>query len=227
MSWSDTSNQLILCSMLRLEAIFAAHKCFHSCHALVDETSFVATIGRTDWWCCGGFFIFKTVGRGRGGGVLRHFRFCSRGFWLSRRRFENEWRHWFCPVCELVDPSPATRRSSFGFETSSPLEHESHLWYKSSFSVGQDRSNKCYIYIPFFLNFVCCLKLNITNVLWWAFIQDKLAYVQVILNCRYSIAQMCTPEKCLAAKWTCFLMRHESKWAHNINIKIITAWTST
>ena len=33
---------------------------------------------------------------------------------------------------------------------------------------------------------VCFYKLNNTHVLWWAFIHDKLAYIQVITNCRYS-----------------------------------------
>ena len=44
---------------------------------------------------------------------------------------------------------------------------------------------------------VCCLKLNKT-ILYWVFIQDKLAYVQVVTNW-YSIAQMGTLE-CVPAK---------------------------
>ena len=31
------------------------------------------------------------------------------------------------------------------------------------------------------------------------FIQDKLVYIQVVTNCQYSVAQMCTWEECLPA----------------------------
>ena len=35
-------------------------------------------------------------------------------------------------------------------------------------------------------------KLNLLRL----FIRDKLAYVQVVTNCRYSVAQMCTRKEC-------------------------------
>ena len=48
--------------------------------------------------------------------------------------------------------------------------------------------------------------------------QDKLAHVQVVTNCRYSVAQMCTREEACLRIWACLLVwRHESKWAHNIH----------
>ena len=72
-------------------------------------------------------------------------------------------------------------------------------------------------------------QLNNTCVMWWAFIWDKLAYVQVVTNCRYSVAQMCTPEESLPAKWTLLLLwHHESNWAHNTDIqnlpKFVIPW---
>ena len=42
---------------------------------------------------------------------------------------------------------------------------------------------------------VCCCKPNNANVLWEVFIRDKLAYVQVVTNCLWSVAQMCTREE--------------------------------
>ena len=52
---------------------------------------------------------------------------------------------------------------------------------------------------------VCCYKANNKSILCWAFIRDKLAYVQVLTNCQ-----------CLTAKWARFLVWcHQSKWAHN------------
>ena len=61
------------------------------------------------------------------------------------------------------------------------------------------------------------LKKCKTNTWHYVLIQDKLVYVQVITYCWYSVAQMCTWEECLLAKWAvCHLFwRHESKWAHN------------
>ena len=60
-------------------------------------------------------------------------------------------------------------------------------------------------------------KMQKKNTWHYVLIQDKLVYVQVITYCWYSVAQMCTWEECLLAKWAvCHLFwRHESKWAHN------------
>ena len=45
---------------------------------------------------------------------------------------------------------------------------------------------------------------------------DKLAHEQVVINCRYSIAQICTRKECMHAKLACLLSwRDESKWARN------------
>ena len=46
-------------------------------------------------------------------------------------------------------------------------------------------------------NVVCCCKLNNTRVCDEHY-SDKLAHIQVVINCRYSISQMCTREDMLA-----------------------------
>ena len=52
---------------------------------------------------------------------------------------------------------------------------------------------------------VCCCKPNNMHVLWCAFIWDNLAYVQVLTNCQYSVAQICK----------------QTKWEHwNIYVKL-------
>ena len=43
-------------------------------------------------------------------------------------------------------------------------------------------------------------KLNSTCVLLKVFIRDKYAYVPVVTNCQYSVAQFCTEEECLPAR---------------------------
>ena len=55
----------------------------------------------------------------------------------------------------------------------------------------------------------------------WTY-SDKLAHVQVVINCRYSIAQMCTWEDTHARLFTrAVLDGHESVWAHNICLQIL------
>ena len=55
---------------------------------------------------------------------------------------------------------------------------------------------------------LCCCKL---------IIQDLFAYLQVVTNCQYSIAQMCTWEEFLPTGMIANLLMwpHESNWAHN------------
>ena len=57
------------------------------------------------------------------------------------------------------------------------------------------------------------------SVLWWAFIQDKLGYVQVVTICRYSqlTAQFASGKNACPLEWACLLMWwQESEWVHNM-----------
>ena len=65
---------------------------------------------------------------------------------------------------------------------------------------------------------VCCCKLNNTRVCDEHFL-DKLAHVQVVINSRYSSAQICTWEDAHARLSMCAVIwRHELEWAHNSSL---------
>ena len=68
------------------------------------------------------------------------------------------------------------------------------------FSVEKIKKIKIILYLFQYYIVVCCFKVNDTGVLLKVLIQNKLAYVQVITNCQYSAAEMCTWEVCLPTK---------------------------
>ena len=72
------------------------------------------------------------------------------------------------------------------------LDHVQNVTVKCSADDLNKKEAKIY-------TVVCCRKLNRTCVMLRVFIQYRLAYVQVVTNCRYSIAQMCTLKECLPA----------------------------
>ena len=57
----------------------------------------------------------------------------------------------------------------------------------------------------------------------WSFYSDKLAHVQVVINCQYSVAQMCTCEDIHVRLFMGLMWGHESEWAHNN--KFTANWT--
>ena len=68
------------------------------------------------------------------------------------------------------------------------------------FSVEKIKKIKIILYLFQYYIVVCCFKVNDTGVLLKVLIQNKLVYVQVITNCQYSAAEMCTREVCLPTK---------------------------